>query len=74
MRTSTLLLGLGQLLSAAFLGWPWLRWWRRQHQLPAPRHTGPLPPAPPYRPEHGLLALVFLVLGVLALATAWLTR
>jgi len=74
MRTSTLLLGLSQLLIAAYWGWPWLRWWRRRHQPPAPRHTGPLPPAPDYRPEHGLLALVGLVLGVLALAMAWVTR
>ena len=75
MRTSTLLLGLSQPLMAAMWGWPWLRWWRRRQQPPAPRHTGPLPPLPTdYRPEHGLLALVCLVIGVLALTTAWISR
>ena len=72
MRASLLLTGLGQLGLAVIWGWPWLA---QRRQPPAPRHLSRwTPPLMASRREHAVLALVFLVVGVLALTTAWLQR
>jgi hypothetical protein len=72
MRTTMVLLGISLLVNAAVWGWPWLV---QRRQPEPPQHPSRWrPPLMASRRTHAVLAVGSLMVGVLALTSAWIDR
>jgi hypothetical protein len=72
MRTVMVLLGISQLANAAIWGWPWLV--QRRQPEPPQQPSRWLPPLMANRRAHATMVVGSLMVGVLALTSAWIDR